>query len=88
MFNYDADLALKAHLKDESLLWHKRLGHIHSQGLKELKNMVYGLPQVEDNNEVCEGCAMGKHHRNFFQKEDRGELGDCWSLFTLTCVDQ
>ncbi|XP_074363067.1 uncharacterized protein LOC141703433 [Apium graveolens] len=68
MFNYDADLALKAHLKDESLLWHKRLGHIHSQGLKELKNMVYGLPQVEDNNEVCEGCAMGKHHRNSFPK--------------------
>ncbi|XP_074363933.1 uncharacterized protein LOC141704625 [Apium graveolens] len=88
MFNYDADLALKAHLKDESLLWHKRLGHIHSQGLKELKNMVYGLPQVEDNNEVCEGCAMGKHHRNSFPKEDCGELGDCWSLFTLTQLDK
>ncbi|KAL8117736.1 hypothetical protein AgCh_015569 [Apium graveolens] len=80
MFNYDADLALKAHLKDESLLWHKRLEHIHSQGLKELKNMVYGLPQVEDNNEVCEGCAMGKHHRNSFPKGGSWRAGGLLEL--------
>ncbi|XP_074322761.1 uncharacterized protein LOC141659731 [Apium graveolens] len=80
MFNYDADLALKAHLKEESLLWHKRLGHIHSQGLKELKNMVYGLPQVEDNNEVCEGCAMGKHHRNSFAKGGSWRAGGLLEL--------
>ncbi|XP_074362600.1 uncharacterized protein LOC141702909 [Apium graveolens] len=68
MFNYDADLALKAHLKEESLLWHKRLGHIHSQGLKELKNMVYGLLQVEDNNEVFEG-SKSKGYRLYSLKK-------------------
>ena len=68
MFNYDTDLALKANIKDQSLLWHKRLGHMHFQGMKTLKSMVYGLPQVEDNNGVCEGWALGKHQRNSFPK--------------------
>ena len=31
--------------------------------------MIYGLPTIEDLKEVCEGCALGKHHRELFPKE-------------------
>ena len=31
--------------------------------------MVYGLPSIEENKEVCEGCALGKQHREAFPKE-------------------
>ena len=31
--------------------------------------MVQGLPShIEEKNEVCEGCALGKHHRQPFPK--------------------
>jgi hypothetical protein len=31
--------------------------------------MVQGLPIISEKNEVCEGCALGKHHRQPFSKE-------------------
>lgn len=34
----------------------------------EDNNMVYGLPQIEDKDNICEGCVMGKHYRNSFPK--------------------
>lgn len=30
--------------------------------------MVQGLPKVEEVHDVCEGCALGKHHRKPFPK--------------------
>lgn len=30
--------------------------------------MVHGLPQLEEKNGVCEGCELGKQHRNGFPK--------------------
>ncbi|KAL6318302.1 hypothetical protein AAG906_039394 [Vitis piasezkii] len=38
------------------------------------RKMVQGLPKtIEEKNEVCDGCALGKHHRQSFQKESLGE---------------
>ena len=56
---------------NESWLWHRRLGHLNFQSLKNLqqKNMVYGLPNIQEVKEVCEGCALGKHHRESFPKK-------------------
>lgn len=69
-FNYARNVALKAHTNDESWLWHRRLGHLNFHSLKVLhqKNMVQGLPSIEEIHDVCEGCALGKHHRQPFPK--------------------
>ncbi|XP_028072574.1 uncharacterized protein LOC114274797 [Camellia sinensis] len=69
-FNYARNVSLKAHTNDESWLWHRRLGHLNFHSLKVLhqKNMVQGLPSIEEIHDVCEGCALGKHHRQPFPK--------------------
>jgi transposase InsO family protein len=68
-FKHSNDKAFRM-VANDSWLWHKRLGHLNFQGLKllEQKNMVYGLPKIEEKHEVCEGCALGKHHRQPFPK--------------------
>ncbi|CAO2836221.1 unnamed protein product [Amaranthus hypochondriacus] len=55
---------------NESWKWHKRFGHLHFNGLKLLqsKNMVHGLPTIEDPKQVCEICTAGKQARLPFQK--------------------
>lgn len=70
---HDMMKCLKAIVKDESWLWHLRLGHLNFGGLKLLstKNMVKGLPHIDHPDEVCEGCILGKHHRPSFSKEIR-----------------
>ena len=67
---YAQNMALKASLLHESWLWHKRFGHLNFQSLKLLyhKNMVHGLPTIEDRDGTCEGCVLGKHHRQSFPK--------------------
>ncbi|RVW58020.1 Retrovirus-related Pol polyprotein from transposon RE1 [Vitis vinifera] len=52
-------------------LWHRRFGHLNFNSLKMLcqRKMVQGLPNtIEEKNEVCDGCALGKHHRQSFPK--------------------
>ncbi|CAL9011028.1 unnamed protein product, partial [Prunus brigantina] len=63
-------LVMKASITQCTWTWHKRLGHLHFKGLKQLrdKDMVHGLPQLEEQNGVCEGCQIGKQHRNVFPK--------------------
>ena len=62
------DYALMASSKTDSWLWHMRYGHLYVNGLKLLKqkNMVYGLPNIENIDHVCEGCIYGKQHRANF----------------------
>jgi hypothetical protein len=31
--------------------------------------MVQGFPIISEKNEVCEGCAFKKYHRQLFSKE-------------------
>ncbi|RZB60293.1 Ycf3-interacting protein 1, chloroplastic [Glycine soja] len=49
---------------DDSWLWHRRFGHFNKHALKLLyeKNMMRDLPSIKENNEVCEGCLLGKQH--------------------------
>jgi hypothetical protein len=51
-------------------LWHFRLGHISTSGLKKIKsaNAVVGSEQIifNEDNRICEDCAMGKAHRLAF----------------------
>ena len=69
-FKHGDNVAFRIDSTTDSWLWHKRLGHLNFQGLKLLhqKNMVQGLPKIEEKEEVCEGCALGKHHRQPFPK--------------------
>uniref|UniRef100_A0A803MMF5 ATP-dependent RNA helicase Ski2/MTR4 C-terminal domain-containing protein n=1 Tax=Chenopodium quinoa TaxID=63459 RepID=A0A803MMF5_CHEQI len=57
-------------MENESWKWHKRFGHLHFNGLILLqsKNMVHGLPTIEDLKQVCEICTIGKQARLPFQK--------------------
>ncbi|KAK9065390.1 hypothetical protein SSX86_016773 [Deinandra increscens subsp. villosa] len=52
----------------QALLWHKRLGHISSQGLIELnKKKVLGN-LVSCEVQFCEHCIMGKHKKVKFNQ--------------------
>ena len=33
-----------------------------------LTKMVHGLPHISSTNGVCEGCVLGKHHREMFER--------------------
>ena len=59
--------------EEESCLWHCRLGHLNFKGLRTLyyKKMVKGLPLVKGSVDVCEGCIMGKQHRDCFPKQSQ-----------------
>ena len=60
--------ALTSAIMPTESLWHQRYGHInHPDLLLLLKhNMVEGLPMLKNVNIPCEGCALGKMHRNEF----------------------
>ncbi|KAM2252992.1 hypothetical protein ACFX1S_007433 [Malus domestica] len=49
----------------------QRYGHLNFRSLKLLQSegMVLGLPEIQDSNDVCQGCVLGKHHREPFSKE-------------------
>jgi hypothetical protein len=52
-------------------LWHRRFGHLNLDNLKKVQKMVRGMPQFNvTRGGVCDACAMGKHHRDPFFKND------------------
>jgi hypothetical protein len=63
--------ARKASVTEDSWIWHKRLGHLNFASMKKMqqKEMVCGLPVLTEVEDVCAGCASGKHHRDKFDKE-------------------
>ncbi|GKB23083.1 retrovirus-related pol polyprotein from transposon TNT 1-94 [Tanacetum coccineum] len=51
---------------DESMLWHRRLGHINFKNINKLvkDNLVRGLPLKRfENDQTCVACLKGKQHR-------------------------
>ncbi|GJU59098.1 ribonuclease H-like domain-containing protein [Tanacetum coccineum] len=58
-------LVAKATL-DESMLWHRRLGHINFKIINKLvkDNLVRGLPtKCFENDQTCVACLKGKQHK-------------------------
>nr|GEY15238.1 ribonuclease H-like domain-containing protein [Tanacetum cinerariifolium] len=58
-------LVAKATL-DESMLWHKRLGHINFKNINKLvkDNLVRGLPSKRfENDQTYVACLKGKQHK-------------------------
>ncbi|GJZ63375.1 retrovirus-related pol polyprotein from transposon TNT 1-94 [Tanacetum coccineum] len=51
---------------DESMLWHRRLGHINFKTINKLvkDNLVRGLPaKCFENDQTCVACLKGKQHK-------------------------
>ncbi|GJU97885.1 putative ribonuclease H-like domain-containing protein [Tanacetum coccineum] len=59
-------LVAKATL-DESMLWHRRLGHVNFKTINKLvkENLVRGLPSKHfENDQTCVACLKGKQHKS------------------------
>ena len=52
---------LQVDISDKAELWHHRYGHLSYKGLHTLcsKEMVVGLPEIEDVKTICEACVKG-----------------------------
>ncbi|GJT50554.1 putative ribonuclease H-like domain-containing protein, partial [Tanacetum coccineum] len=51
---------------DESMLWHRRLGHVNFKTINKLvkDNLVKGLPIKHfENDQTCVACLKGKQHK-------------------------
>jgi hypothetical protein len=52
-------------------VWHQRLGHLNNNSVNQLakKGMVTGINCTTSHHteDKCEGCVLGKSHRNPFQ---------------------
>ena len=64
-------MCLKAYVKDETWLWHMRLGHVNFDSMKMTtqKEMLKGLPSIEHPNQLCKGCLVDKLFHKSFLKE-------------------
>lgn len=61
---------LQTSIEGTTKLWHQRYGHLSVGGLKLLvqKKMVKGLPELNNSDEVCSDCMVGKQHRESIPK--------------------
>ena len=59
---------------NDSLLWHKRFGHLNFGGLDLLckKKMADDLSMDKIEKQPCEACIFGKYHRDKFPQ------GESW----------
>ena len=63
-------MCLKAAGTDDTKLWHYRYAHLSFKGLNTLakKEMVKGLPILQEIEEICADCVIGKQHRDSIPK--------------------
>ncbi|GJU03751.1 putative ribonuclease H-like domain-containing protein [Tanacetum coccineum] len=74
-------LVAKATL-DESMLWHRRLGHVNFKTINKLvkDNLVKGLPIKHfENDQTCVACLKGKQHKASFVTDDYSRF--TWVFF-------
>ncbi|GJY94618.1 putative ribonuclease H-like domain-containing protein [Tanacetum coccineum] len=73
---------------DESMLWHRRLGHINFKNINKLvkDNLVRGLPTKRfENDQTYVACLKGKQHKASLVTDDYSRL--TW-VFFLTTKDE
>jgi hypothetical protein len=61
---------LLTHADESSRIWHKRFGHLNFRYIQYLSKqiLVDGLPNIHFSKGVCEGCVLGKHPQEKFDK--------------------
>ncbi|GJR14406.1 zinc finger, CCHC-type containing protein [Tanacetum coccineum] len=64
-------VCLLANLKDDTWLWHARLGHLNFESLKSMaqKDLVRGIPTIKHTTQICDVCLISKHSRAPFPKK-------------------
>jgi hypothetical protein len=62
---------LKTSTQERSQLWHNEYAHLNIKGLNTLvkKNMVKGLPTLEESEDKCADCLTGKQNRSPIPKQ-------------------
>eukprot|EP00253_Pinus_taeda_P025348 PITA_25348 len=57
--------------RDDSELWHRRLGHLHHGSLKILQQITTGLPKgTLAQSDQCKGCTFWKFVKATFHEKD------------------
>jgi transposase InsO family protein len=71
----------------KSMLWHKRLGHFNYATLKKMADheMVFGLPDIQEQKAVCEACQLGKQTRIAFNENSFRATCKLQLVFTDVC---
>jgi hypothetical protein len=61
---------LRTHVDESSRIWHERFGHLNFRYMQQLSKhiLVDGLPEIHFSRGVCEGCVLGKHPQEKFDK--------------------
>ncbi|CAO2168313.1 unnamed protein product [Urochloa humidicola] len=61
-------VCLAARGKEEAWRWHARMGHVNMSALRKMsrEEMVRGLPAIEQVDQLCDACLVGKQRRNSF----------------------
>jgi hypothetical protein len=61
---------LLTHTDESGRIWHKRFGHLNFRYMQQLSKhrLVDGLLDIHFSNGVCEGCVLGKHPQEKFDK--------------------
>jgi hypothetical protein len=61
---------LLTHANESSRIWHERFGHLNFRYMQQLSKhkLVDGLPDIHFSKGVCEGCVLGKHPQEKFDK--------------------
>ena len=69
--NLTVPVCLLTKMDETAWLWHARYGHLNFRSLRDLgvKEMVEGIPLIQRGEQVCDGCALGKHHRAPFPRQ-------------------
>jgi hypothetical protein len=64
-------ISLMAKGADSAWLWHARFGHLNFRALRRLarEELVRGLPEVDQVEQLCSGCLMGKKRRAPFPQQ-------------------
>jgi hypothetical protein len=67
--DYDSSFLL-THANDSSRVWHERFGHLNFRYMQQIskQGMVKGLADIQFFEGVCEGCILGKHPEEKFEK--------------------
>ncbi|GJS65737.1 putative ribonuclease H-like domain-containing protein [Tanacetum coccineum] len=79
---------------DESMLWHRRLGHINCKNINKLvkDNLARGLPSKHfKNDQTCVACLKGKQHKASYKSKIQNSISQPlfmlhMDLFGLTFV--
>jgi hypothetical protein len=61
---------LLTHADESSRIWHERFEHLNFRYMQHLskQGMVDGLSDIHFSKGICEGCVLGKHPQEKFDK--------------------